>query len=216
MSATTAVLIDDCWAGLEQQNHLEWDLHAITNRREAIAFLQRFENRLCVYSPYIEKLYSNYSFVVPQSDHGSITILPDEQAWHDTFQDIPAAAVEPTGIYIIPGETMGHSGLYLKIPSGNRLVASKELPFHDGLRVLIQRYKTLGEIFLPVLVKGDLREYEARMPSLHLHRIKLNCLAHCSQLSVNSLAQAITAHVLALFEQYGQRSTDVTMSNSSH
>ncbi|MGX5218273.1 hypothetical protein ACVTMO_06410 [Pseudomonas segetis] len=216
MSATTAVLIEDYWAGLEQQNHLDWDLHAITNRREAIAFLQRFENRLCVYSPYIEKLYSNYSFVVPQSDHGSITILPDEQAWHDTFQDIPCAAVEATGVYIIPGETMGHSGLYLKIPSGNRLVGSKELPFHDGLRLLIRRYKALGEIFLPVLVKGDLREYEARMPSLHLHRIKLNCLAHCSKLSIDALTRAITAHVLALFQQYGQRSTDVVMSNSSH
>ncbi|ARU87448.1 hypothetical protein [Pseudomonas sp. M30-35] len=216
MSANTAVLIDDCWAGLEEQSDLDWDLHAISNRREAIAFLQRFENRLCVYSPYIEKLYSNYSFVVPQSDHGSITILPDEQAWHDTFQDIPAHAVEPTGVYIIPGETMGHSGLYLKIPNENRLVASKELPFYDGLRLLIRHYKTLGEAFLPVLVKGDLREYEARMPSLHLHRVKLNCLTHCSQLSVNTLARAITAHVMALFEQYGQRATDVAMRNSCH
>lgn len=214
MSANTAVLIDDCWAGLEERGDLDWDLHAISNRREAIAFLQRFENRLCVYSPYIEKLYSNYSFVVPQSDHGSITILPDEQAWHDTFQDIPAHAVEPTGVYIIPGETMGHSGLYLKIPNENRLVASKELPFYEGLRLLIRHYKTLGEAFLPVLVKGDLREYEARMPSLHLHRIKLNCLTHCSQLSVNALARAITAHVLALFQQYGQRAADVAMRNS--
>ena len=65
---------------------------------KAIAFLKRFENRLCIYSAYVEKLYSNYSFVIPESDHGGITILPSEQAWHDTFHDIPLAAVEPTGI----------------------------------------------------------------------------------------------------------------------
>ena len=99
------------WAELQNQGDLAWDLDAITNRSEAIAFLKRFENRLCIYSAYVEKLYSNYSFVIPESDHGGITILPSEQAWHDTFHDIPLAAVEPTGIHILPGETMGYRGL---------------------------------------------------------------------------------------------------------
>lgn len=129
------------WAELQNQGDLAWDLDAITNRSEAIAFLKRFENRLCIYSAYVEKLYSNYSFVIPESDHGGITILPSEQAWHDTFHDIPLAAVEPTGIHILPGETMGYRGLYLKIPGEHRLVASKELPFQEGLKLLIQRYQ---------------------------------------------------------------------------
>lgn len=64
------------WAELQNQGDLAWDLDAITNRSEAIAFLKRFENRLCIYSAYVEKLYSNYSFVIPESDHGGITILP--------------------------------------------------------------------------------------------------------------------------------------------
>ncbi len=67
------------WAELQNQGDLAWDLDAITNRSEAIAFLKRFENRLCIYSAYVEKLYSNYSFVIPESDHGGITILPSEQ-----------------------------------------------------------------------------------------------------------------------------------------
>ena len=66
---------------------------------------------------------------------------------------------------------MGYRGLYLKIPGEHRLVASKELPFQEGLKLLIQRYQAHDDVFLPILVKGDLREYEARMPSLHLHRI---------------------------------------------
>ncbi len=44
------------WAELQNQGDLAWDLDAITNRSEAIAFLKRFENRLCIYSAYVEKL----------------------------------------------------------------------------------------------------------------------------------------------------------------
>jgi hypothetical protein len=195
----TALSIDARWQELQHQRDLDWDLDAITDRCEAIAFLKRFENRLCIYSSYVEKLYSNYSFVVPQDEQGSITILPDELAWHDTFQDIPAEAVEPTGVHILPGETVGHAGLYLKVPGEFRLVASRELPFQDGLRLLIERYQARGEHFLPVLVKGDLREYEARMPSLHLHRINPRKLGHCSQLSIDAIRGAIAEHLLALF-----------------
>ncbi|WP_207888366.1 hypothetical protein [Pseudomonas sp. 30_B] len=196
-----AALAKARWAELERQNDLDWDLDAITDRNEAIAFLQRFENRLCIYSSYVEKLYSNYSFVIPEHHGGGITILPDEQAWFDTFHDIPADAVEPTGIHILPGETMGYSGLYLKIPGEHRLVASRELPFQDGLKVLINRYRMREDSFLPVLVKGDLREYEARMPSLHLHRLNIAKLQSHSRLNLDSIKGAIAEHLIGLFRQ---------------
>ncbi|MCJ1888407.1 hypothetical protein LNN38_26410 [Pseudomonas sp. LA21] len=196
-----AALAKARWAELERQNDLDWDLDAITDRNEAIAFLQRFENRLCIYSSYVEKLYSNYSFVIPEHQGGGITILPDEQAWFDTFHDIPADAVEPTGIHILPGETMGYSGLYLKIPGEHRLVASRELPFQDGLKVLINRYRMREDSFLPVLVKGDLREYEARMPSLHLHRLNIAKLQSHSRLNLDSIKGAIAEHLIGLFRQ---------------
>lgn len=196
-----AALAKARWAELERQHDLDWDLDAITDRNEAIAFLQRFENRLCIYSSYVEKLYSNYSFVIPEHQGGGITILPDEQAWFDTFHDIPADAVEPTGIHILPGETMGYSGLYLKIPGEHRLVASRELPFQDGLKVLINRYRMREDSFLPVLVKGDLREYEARMPSLHLHRLNVAKLQSHSRLNLDSIKGAIAEHLIGLFRQ---------------
>lgn len=189
------------WAELERQTDLDWELDAITNRQEAIDFLLRFENRLCVYSAYVEKLYSRYSFVVPEEAHGSITILPDELAWHDTFHEIPADAVLPTGIHILPGEVLGASGLYLKIPGEHRLSPSHELPFQDGLKLLIQRYQSRGEQFLPVLAKGDLREYEARMPSLHLHRIDPQRLGRNSRLEVANIRGAIADHLIGLFRR---------------
>ena len=92
----TALNIDASWQALQHQRDMDWELEAITDRCEAIAFLRRFENHLCIYSSYVEKLYSHYSFVVPQDERGGITILPDELAWHDTFHDIPVDAVEPT------------------------------------------------------------------------------------------------------------------------
>ncbi|MDM8350312.1 hypothetical protein P8H27_15640 [Pseudomonas sp. sp1636] len=201
MSFVVTAYADACWRELQDQRDLVRDLDAITDRREAMAFLQCFENRLCVYSGYAQKLYSHYSFVVPQSDHGDITILPVERSWSETFHDIPIRAVEPTGIHLLPGEAIGHAGLYLKIPSENRLVASKELPFQEGLRLVIQRYRAKGECFLPVLIKEDLRGFEARMPSLHLHRINLAQLTHCAPPNINAIKDAIARHLLGLFRQ---------------
>lgn len=199
MSSPSALSVDTRWAALQVPRDLAWELDAITDRSEAIAFLQRFESRLCVYSGYAEKLYSDYSFVVPQADHGDITILPGEQNWHATFHDIPAAAVEPTGVHILPGETLGHTGLYLKIPSENRLAPSRELPFQAGLRLLVQRYQARGELFLPVLIKEELRGFEARMPSLHLHRINPTRLMQSAQLNIEAILAAIVEHLLGLF-----------------
>ncbi|KAF1072002.1 MAG: hypothetical protein GAK45_00343 [Pseudomonas citronellolis] len=180
-----AALANARWAELERQNDLDWDLDAISDRGEAIAFLRRFENRLCIYSSYVEKLYSNYSFVIPEHQEGGITILPNEQAWFDTFHDIPAEAVEPTGIHILPGE--------------HRLVASAEVPFQDGLKLLIKRYRERDDHFLPVLIKGDLREYEERMPSLHLHRLNPALLQAQSRLNLDAIKGAIAEHLIGLF-----------------
>ncbi len=56
-------------------------------------------------------------------------------------------------------------------------------------------------MFLPILVKGDLREYEARMPSLHLHRINPARLSAHSLLSLNAIKGAIADHLIGLFRQ---------------
>lgn len=201
MSSTSAAYVAAHWSELQGHGDLAWDLDAITDRCQAIAFLQRFENRLCIYSAYAQKLYSHYSFVIPQTAEGGITLLPDEQAWRATFHDIPAQAVEPTGVHILPGETLGQAGLYLRVPSENRLVASKELPFRAGLKLLVQRYQARGEPFLPVLIKEELREFEARMPSLHLHRINPARLSQGSPVDIAGIERAIVEHLLGLFRQ---------------
>ena len=193
--------IDQKWSDLAENDDLNWDLGAISNRQEAIAFLLTFENKLCVYSAYVSKLYSSYNIVVPKnSDSGCITVLPDPHAFHDTFSNIPQDAVEATGIYLYPGEAIGESGLYIKIPSKG-FGSSKELPFAEGFRVLIQEYRSAGDCFLPVLQNGDLREYENAMPSLHLHRVCLDKLKGLvSDLTLNSIKNIVADNLIALYK----------------
>jgi hypothetical protein len=51
------------------------------------------------------------------------------------------------------------------------------------------------------LIKEDLRGFETRMPSLHLHRINPLLLAHCSPPSIDAIKGAIARHLLGLFRQ---------------
>lgn len=199
MSVVAAMYFDDCWAALEAPHDLAWDQQAITDRNEALAFLQKFESRLCIYSVYEEALYGQYSFVMPSTDRASITILPKEHAWSATFQDIPAVAIEPTGVHILPGDVVGCGGVYLKIPNQRRLLASIELPFQEGLCLLIKRYREHNDEFLPVLLKSDLRCYESRMPSLALHRINPALLTNMSAENLRLLRKAVVGRLLGLF-----------------
>jgi len=194
------VEIDQKWSSLAENDDLNWDLGSISNRQEAIAFLLRFENKLCVYSSYVSKLYTTYSIVVPSSDAGSVTVLPDPHAFHDTFSNIPQEAVEATGIYLYPGEAIGESGLYIKIPAKG-FGSSKELPFAEGFGLLLQESKQAGDCFLPVLQNGDLREYENSMPSLHLHRIRLDLLeGTASDLTLSGIKNIIADNLIALYQ----------------
>ena len=192
--------IDQKWLNLAENDDLNWDLGSISNRQEAIAFLLRFENKLCVYSSYVSKLYTTYSIVVPSSDAGSVTVLPDPHAFHDTFSNIPQEAVEATGIYLYPGEAIGESGLYIKIPAKG-FGSSKELPFAEGFGLLLQESRQAGDCFLPVLQNGDLREYENSMPSLHLHRIRLDLLeGTASDLTLSGIKNIIADNLIALYQ----------------
>lgn len=196
--------IESKWTRVETADDLEWDLGAITNRREAIDFLTQFENRFCVYSPLVKKLYTTYQFVVPDDvDCGHITVLPDPYAYHNTFHNLPREAVVATNIHLYPGETTGKYGLIMKIPSRHGLSRSRELPFAEGVRTVITEWREQNRLFLPVLQNGDLREYENRMVSLHLHTIKPEYLkGKLSDLELHGIRNVIADNLLAMFQGY--------------
>ncbi|ROR97950.1 hypothetical protein EDC56_3619 [Sinobacterium caligoides] len=187
-------------AAIEQDYELNWDLHAITNRDEAIDFLRRFENKLCIYSSFVNIIYSSYQFLIPDNANYEISVLPSQIAHHDNFHRIPKEAVVDTGIFLYPGECSGDSGLFIKIPCPLGLVSSREMPFKAGLLDVIKQFQARDEIFLPIVIKGSLREYESRVPSLHLHTIDLKQLSHLSELELESLQRVVVDNLMKIFK----------------
>ncbi len=131
---------------------LVWGLDHITQHQDASDFVKRFENKLCVYSPSVNQLYSNYSIFFPEDQNKNMVVLPDPYSFHDTFNHIPEAAIQPTGLHIIPGETINREGLYIVITQTDKNVRSIPIPFKEGLRQILKRFQG-NDPFLPVLKK---------------------------------------------------------------
>jgi hypothetical protein len=177
--------------GDEQNKDLVWDLDSFQRRQLAADFIKRFENKLCVYSASVAQLYTNYHIYFPEEENRKMVILPEPYAYHDTFQNIPEEAVIKTGMNIVPGEVAGKTGLYLTVPvksaEGRK---AKVIALQAALRAINER-RGPDDPFLPVLMKGDLREFQQRMPMLHLHCIQLNQLRKSSQMERNSIRGVI-------------------------
>jgi hypothetical protein len=170
--------------------HNVWNLEAIKNRTRAINFVMQFRKTLCVYSGPVRQLYSNYDIFLPQDEDKKLVILPNPSTPHDTFNGIPSEAVTPTGLNIIPGDMVGKKGLYLSLPPrGNE--APRSLPLTAGFHAIIKRHPP-DKPFLPVLTKGDLREFKSDIPCVHLHKIHIDKIEGLSGLDLQGIVQAVT------------------------
>lgn len=170
---------------------LVWDLSTFSRRQRAVEFVRFFENKLCVYSDSVEQLYTNYNIYFPEDENRNMVILPAPHAFHDTFQGVPGDAVRVTGLNIIPGDMVGGKGLYITLPIKGADKRSRPLPIQKGFNIISQRFPA-NRPFLPVLMKGDLREFEQSTPVLHLHCILLDKLASRSMLERDSIKRVIT------------------------
>ncbi|MEE4301367.1 MAG: hypothetical protein V2J24_18145 [Pseudomonadales bacterium] len=178
---------------------LAWDLDNFGNRARATEFVKVFEHTLCVYSGAVEQLYSNYDIYYPEEEGRKLVILPDPTAYHDTFFNITPDAVLETGLYIIPGKLLNKQGLFLTNLLKDRTMGPRQIPFEAGTRTIMKKRPT-DDPFLPVLVKGDLRELEDQWPVLHLHRIKVSALETRSALERKDIQDVITDKLEQLFE----------------
>ncbi len=181
----------------ERNNDLVWDITAFNQRQRAIDFVMGFENKLCVFSNSVEQLYTNYNIFFPREEARKLVILPNPYAHHDTFNGIPEYAVTATGMEILPGIFKDKPALFLRIPFKSGTVKFRTVPLQMGLRV-VQQQCPPEKPFLPVLMKGDLRELDASTPCLHLHRIHLNRLESHSVLEKNDIEKIIKMRLAAL------------------
>ena len=176
---------------------LAWELDDFTDRQRAMDFVTQFESTMCVYSASVQQLYTNYEVFFPKKSE-RIVILPDQAAYHDTFFHINTNSVLATGLYIIPGELIDKTGLFLANISGTRDLGKRQIPFEAGMRAIIGN-RPADDPFLPVLAKGDLRELEQSWPVMHLHRVKPKALEDISELDRSSLGNVIGEKLESLF-----------------
>jgi hypothetical protein len=181
---------------------LRWDLGHFNQYAMAIEFLRKFESTICVFSPIVEQIYAKYEVLVPDSDERNVVILPDFYAHTERFFGIPEHSVVPTGIKVVPGEMVNKDGIHL---IGSSKVNGKQMvvDLSRGLRSLMNKKMDDGP-FLPILMRGDLREYRKKYtPYLHLHRLKLSSLNHLSIFEQRSIAKMIQRKLMPLIQGPG-------------
>ncbi|GAA3924758.1 hypothetical protein [Litoribacillus peritrichatus] len=183
----------------KENEDLIWDLDDFGKQQLAKQFAMLFENRLCVYSESVEQLYTNYSMNFPSNQNSKMVVLPNPYAYHDTISHINFDAIKPTGIVVLPGELVGRSGLHVTILVKNKHVANKPIPFKKAIAHVVGTHKKAGDTFLPVLVKGDLREFNQTLPYMHLHRIKPEFLAMLSEFDRSDIERVVSDKLKKLY-----------------
>ena len=176
-----------------QNENLVWDLTKLSDHDRATRFVMRFQESLCVFSPPVEQLYTNYEIIVPDDDARKLIILPNPHAFHDTFSHINQDAVIQTSLFIAP-DAEGKLQLLIPLSNGQR----RPMPLGVGLN-FIQTKLGPSVPFLPVLTKGDLREFRQSMPILHLHRIVLDKVTRHSEMEVRAVRKVIQDKLIRHF-----------------
>lgn len=170
---------------------LVWDLNQFNKQQRAQNFVLGFVNKLCVYSSTVEQLYTNYSIFFPKEENRKLVILPNPYAHHDTFQGITEDAIKATGLMIVPAEAQDTGGrLQLIIPLKSETAGFRRVPLAVGLRLINQK-RPPDRPFLPVVMKGDLRELDTETPCIHLHMLQLANLPRLSNLESTDIQKVI-------------------------
>jgi hypothetical protein len=184
-----------------QNQDLVWDLNSIARRELAERFIKLFENRLCVFSESVHQLYTNYNLHFPSDQGRKMVVLPNPYAFHDTLHGIESQAVRTTGLCVLPGVVLGKPGLLLTTMFKEGGPAPKTMPFKQALAQIISNQKKAGDVFLPIMMKGDLREFNQQMPYIHLHRLQVSRLTRLSTFERDDIQQTITRKLLTLYRQ---------------
>ncbi len=177
---------------------LVWDLDQFKQQKLAQEFALQFENRICIYSASVAKIYTNYNVFFPKEENRQLVILPNPFAFHDIFQDVPEAAVRPTGLMIIPDYYSAQKQkMMLRIPLRQGSEPYRLIPLNKGLKFINSR-RPPDQPLLPLLVKGDFRELDEGTPSLHLHSINLNKVGALSPMEIGGIRSVILAKMDSL------------------
>lgn len=182
-----------------ENKDLVWDLESLRKRQRAKSLILSVENLLCVYSETVEQLYTNYDIFFPKEENRKLVFLPNPYMPHDTFHGVTEQAVLPTGVFVINTSKDGEQPcLKLVLPINRAKKKYQVVPMDVGIK-LINNKRAANRSFLPVLRKGDLREFNQDTPCLHLHSLHLDRLKHQSKLELKALEDVISMRLTQLY-----------------
>lgn len=177
-------------AALQSDESLVWSLRDFDDHRRALEFVRHFSTSLAVFSNKVNQLYAKYEVELPAATGEELVVIPDLEAFTETWYSIPERAVCQTGYTIIPGGVVGKTGLFLHIPfaaSGK----GRAVPLEAGLRAVSDEFVQRGEAFLPLLTKGDLKVFRQQAPMLQLHRLDLSAMSDKSRFELDDIRNGI-------------------------
>lgn len=183
---------------LENNQDLIWEFNQADQQDKSKEFINFFENKLCIFSPSVNKIYTNYNFFFPEDQQRQMVVLPNRYSFHDTLSNISQDAITPTGLHIIPGSRINKKEPYMVISHSNTKIKSMPIPFRKGIKLILQRLHS-DNPFLPILTRGDLRQYNDTTPSLHLNRLNINKLTSLSQFEREAIKHTITKNIAKLY-----------------
>ncbi|MGI0115761.1 hypothetical protein [Zooshikella sp. RANM57] len=184
----------------QENPDLFWDISSITNKSKAIHFFQSVSSSFCVYSPTVEKIYSNFEVILPRDHNSGLIVLPNPFAFHDTFNRVNEEAIKSTGILLFPGEVFQRKGLIICLTQAKtKKIQHIEL---DSASIFLNRLylRRFNTPFLPILLNGDLKEFKANSPYLHLHRFDPTAVTELSQFEIKSISNTINERFQAMIK----------------
>jgi hypothetical protein len=177
-------------------NDLKWGLSHINEKDSARGFLKTLEGGLCIHSNIVSQLYSKYKFEHATGYKDTIIVLPDPYAFEDNFSHINTSSLQKTNAYLIPGESIGKRGVFLlMLKRGQK---PKTIPFWSGMNKLLKTKINDTDYFLPVIVKGDLREINSNVPSIRLSTLCISKLDNISPLNALCIKNTIKENIFKL------------------
>jgi hypothetical protein len=183
---------------LDNNQDLTWDFTQVDQKDKAKEFINFFKNKLCIFSPSVNKIYTNYNFLFPEGLQCKMVVLPNRYSFHDTVSNISSDAITPTGLHIIPGSRINKKEPYLVISHSNPNIKSIPIPFKKGIKLILERQHS-DNPFLPILTRGDLRQFNETTPSLHLNRLNINKLTSLSQFEREDIKHVIIKNTAKLY-----------------
>ncbi|MFN3712952.1 MAG: hypothetical protein ACK4SX_04765 [Alcanivoracaceae bacterium] len=184
MSAVSAAAID-----LQSDESLIWSLSEFDDHRRAVEFVRHFRDSLCIYSNKVEQIYACYDVIVPTGDSPDLVVVPDLEAFTETWYSIPDKAILSTDYTIVPGGVVGRTGLYLHIKGDDG--KGRALPLAAGLEQVAAEFEQRSDEFLPILTKGDLRAFKKQAPMLHLHRLDARVMQDKSRFELTDIRNSM-------------------------